>query len=131
MPRACCSGRRPERRLSSANRVDVKRVDRHRWERRRRALLIVGLSFALGALSAVALTWRLAESEPPTQMLSPTAAEIAQLEAVAASHDELPVAQLQQASRTAAPRPTATPAPAATSGSDTDGSDVDTLRRRD
>ena len=104
----------------------MKRVDRRRWERRRRALLTVGLSFALGALSAVALTWRLAETEPPAPVVSPTADEIARLEAAAAAHDELPAAQRQRpATRTTAAGSTAT------AGADIDAADVDTLRRRD
>ena len=43
----------------------MKRVDRRRSERRRQALQVVGLSFALGALVALGLTWRLAEPEAP------------------------------------------------------------------
>jgi peptidoglycan LD-endopeptidase LytH len=101
----------------------VKRVDRRRLERRRHALLIVGLSFALGALSAIALTWRLAESEPPESALSATSAEIATLEASVAAHDELPPASLQ---RQAAPA-----TPTATTGSETDRPDIEVLRRRD
>jgi murein DD-endopeptidase MepM/ murein hydrolase activator NlpD len=103
----------------------VKRVDRRRWERRRRALLVVGLSFALGALSAIALAWRVAESEPAAAAASATAAEIATLEAVAAAHDEVPPPQGRRGLAPAAPN-----TPTATSGSDTDGSDVDLLRRR-
>jgi peptidoglycan LD-endopeptidase LytH len=103
----------------------VKRIDRRRSDRRRQALLAVGLSFALGALSAIALTWRLDESTPPAPAMSETAAEISKLEAVAAAHDELPAEQVQRGVARAAPRPTAT------TGSDPNGSDVDLLRRRD
>ena len=39
----------------------MRRFERKRSERRRRLLTIVGLSFALGALSSSALSWRLAE----------------------------------------------------------------------
>ena len=101
----------------------MKRVDRQRFERRRRALLVIGLSFALGALTAIALSWRLAESEPPAALaMSPTEAEITALEAEAA-HDELPSAPVLE-------RPFV--APAATTGSSAgDGPDVETLRRRD
>jgi len=100
----------------------VKRVDRQRFERRRRAVLVVGLSFALGALSAIALTWRLAESEPPPAMaMSPTEAEIVALEAEAA-HDELPAGPVLE-------RPPV--APAATTGSSGESLDVETLRRKD
>ena len=103
----------------------MKRVDRRRSERRRQALLIVGLSFAVGALSAIALTWRLAESEPAAPVTSPTAAEIAALEAVVATHDELPPPV--EGRRDAAPAVR----PAATSGSEADRPDVELLRRRD
>ena len=41
----------------------MKRFERQRVERLRRGALIVGLSFALGALADVALTWRLHEFE--------------------------------------------------------------------
>ena len=100
----------------------MKRVDRRRSERRRRALLVAGLSFALGALTAMALSWRLAESEPPAIAISPTEAEIAALE-IEAAHDEVPSAPVLE-------RPVV--APAATTGSSAgDGPDVDVLRRRD
>jgi murein DD-endopeptidase MepM/ murein hydrolase activator NlpD len=99
----------------------VKRVDRRRTERRRRDLLIVGLSFALGALAAIGLTWRLVESEPPpAAALTATEAEIVALEAEAI-HDEVPTAPVLE-------RPVA---PAATTGSSGDGSDAEALRRRD
>lgn len=105
----------------------MKRVDRRRSERRRRALLVVGLSFAIGALSAIALTWRLAESEPaPMTTMSATEAEIAALEAEMAAHDELP-APATQRQFSAAPAPKPSP----TTGSDPDDRDVDILRRRD
>ena len=103
----------------------MKRVDRRRTERRRRGLLIVGLSFALGALSAIGLTWRLVESEPPPMpAMTATEAQIAALEAEAA-HVEI-----------AGPRPqralvAASGAPAATTGSISSGSDIDILRERD
>ena len=101
----------------------MKRVDRRRSERRQRALLVVGLSFALGALAAIALSWRLVESEPPPALaMSPTETEIAALEAEAI-HDEVPAAPVLE-------RPFV--APAATTGSNGgDGPDVETLRRRD
>ncbi len=41
----------------------MKRFERRRIERLRRVALIVGLSFALGALTDLALTWRLHEFE--------------------------------------------------------------------
>jgi murein DD-endopeptidase MepM/ murein hydrolase activator NlpD len=44
----------------------MKRVERRRVERLRRAATTIGLSFALGALVDVALTWRLHEFESTT-----------------------------------------------------------------
>ena len=53
----------------------MKRFERRRVERMQRGALIVGLSFALGALAAVALTWRLHEIEvrlkPDTTHVTP------------------------------------------------------------
>src|SRR5688500_15153432 len=91
----------------------VKRVDRQRSERRRRAILVVGLSFALGALSTIALTWRLAESEPPPVTgMTATEAEIVALEAEMAAHQELPAPAAQRQFAAATP-----PKPSATTGS--------------
>ena len=59
----------------------MKRVDRRRTERRQRLLLTVGLSFAIGALTAAGLTWRLGMREPAPASVSATEAEIAALEA--------------------------------------------------
>jgi murein DD-endopeptidase MepM/ murein hydrolase activator NlpD len=48
--------------------LQMRRFERRRFERVRRSAAIVGLSFALGALVDVALTWRLHEFElPPTR----------------------------------------------------------------
>lgn len=104
----------------------MKRVDRRRSERRRRTLLVIGLSFALGALSAIGLTWRLSESEPPrVTTMTATEAEIAALEAELAAHDELP-APATERQFTAAP-----PArPTATAGSASGDADVALLRQR-
>ena len=102
----------------------MKRVDRRRTERRRRGLLVVGLSFALGALAAIGLTWRLVESEPPSiPAMSATEAQIAALEAEAA-HVEIARPGSQRTL-------TAPTAPAATTGSAAGRSDIDMLRARD
>lgn len=37
----------------------MRRFERHRAERRRRALLVIGLSFSVGALTSLGLSWRL------------------------------------------------------------------------
>ena len=44
----------------------MRRVERRRIARIQRAATIVGLSFALGALVDVALTWRLHEFDTPS-----------------------------------------------------------------
>jgi murein DD-endopeptidase MepM/ murein hydrolase activator NlpD len=95
-------------------------VDRRRSERRRRVLLVVGLSFALGALAAQTLSWRLAEPEPAAETLTATEAEIAALE-TDASHDEVPAAPVVER---------AVVTPAGTTGARGDGADVEALRRK-
>lgn len=42
----------------------MRRFERKRTQRRRRLLTIIGLSFALGALSSAGLSWRLSEEGP-------------------------------------------------------------------
>jgi murein DD-endopeptidase MepM/ murein hydrolase activator NlpD len=105
-------------------------VDRRRVERWRRALLVVGLSFALGALAAIGLSWRLVESEPPPPAaMTATEAEIASLEAKAA-HDELP-APATHPVLVAPAGQSRLVAPTATTGSDGDTPDIEVLRRKD
>ena len=60
----------------------MRRIDRRRYERRLRTATIIGLSFALGALTAGALEWRLEQSPSPAAeaRISETEAEIAALE---------------------------------------------------
>ena len=41
----------------------MRRFERQRYERLRRLLVIVGLSFAAGALADTTLTWRLGRRE--------------------------------------------------------------------
>jgi murein DD-endopeptidase MepM/ murein hydrolase activator NlpD len=67
----------------------MKRFERRRFERRRRVVITVGLSFALGALTNDALTWRLhrgngpagpsatsaPEAEPAHEQLEPAGVE--------------------------------------------------------
>ena len=83
----------------------MRRVDRRRRERRFRVAAIVGLSFAVGALTAIGLEWRLqnAHGEADAPAASSTAAEIAALEAGRARPRD-------------APPPPAEPRPAGTSG---------------
>jgi murein DD-endopeptidase MepM/ murein hydrolase activator NlpD len=114
----------------------VKRVDRRRSERRRQALQVVGLSFALGALVALGLTWRLAEPEaPPPVAMSESAAEIAALEAEAA-HAEVAVPPSHGAITPAATTGARADNPRTdnlrtTDAVTADSADVDALRRRD
>jgi murein DD-endopeptidase MepM/ murein hydrolase activator NlpD len=48
----------------------MKRFERRRVERVRRAALTIGLSFAIGALTALGLTWRDSLSKPPAPDLA-------------------------------------------------------------
>jgi murein DD-endopeptidase MepM/ murein hydrolase activator NlpD len=50
----------------------VKRIERRRYERLRRLVVVVGLSFAAGALADVALSWRLGHREE-TRVVAPAA----------------------------------------------------------
>jgi murein DD-endopeptidase MepM/ murein hydrolase activator NlpD len=53
----------------------MRRFERRRVERRRRVFLTVGLSFALGALTNEALTWRLHRMNRPAGATATSAAE--------------------------------------------------------
>ena len=52
----------------------MRRFERQRTERRRRALVVIGLAFALGALTSLGLSWRLggfdAQDEVPPAMVA-------------------------------------------------------------
>ena len=61
----------------------MRRIDRRRQERLRRGALIIGLSFALGALVDTALTWRLHEFEDGTEVARATDATPAEARSVA------------------------------------------------
>lgn len=52
----------------------MRRVDRRRVERIRRAVLTIGVSFAIGALTAQALTWRL--TQQPSEHIPTEAAVV-------------------------------------------------------
>jgi murein DD-endopeptidase MepM/ murein hydrolase activator NlpD len=115
----------------------MRRVDRRRAERRRRALMTVGLSFAVGALSATALTWRLDESalEAPAIVMSDSEAEIAALEsgatdARAVMADPAPAHDPAEPRGAQRPGEDGDPAPAATTGSVAHGEAVASLRDR-
>jgi murein DD-endopeptidase MepM/ murein hydrolase activator NlpD len=53
----------------------MRRFERQRVERRRRVVITVGLSFALGALTSEALTWRLHRVNGPTGATATSAPE--------------------------------------------------------
>ena len=91
----------------------MKRVERRRLERVRRLAKIIGLSFALGALMDVALTWRLHEFD------------------IASSTTSVPPGPGgTSAQRTFARTPAPEPAPVATTGV-ARGTDVEVLRDRE
>lgn len=93
----------------------MRRVDRIRLEKRRRAVLVFGLAFTLGALTAGGLTWRL------DQLAARPLADID----LAAEPARAPIV------RTTPGEAAAAPAPTATSGSDdVDGDVVRLLRAR-
>ena len=104
----------------------MKRFERRRVERLRRVALVIGLSFALGALIDTALTWRLHEFDLPGSDTAP----------IAASVDAAPIAQpIAQPAATPAPRRAAEPAVVPTTGSVAGGEgvaegDVEGLRER-
>jgi murein DD-endopeptidase MepM/ murein hydrolase activator NlpD len=117
----------------------VRRVDRRRSERRRRTLLTAGLSFAIGALSATALSWRLDESDlgaPPAAVMSETEAEIAALESGStddgrdAPGDPAPAHDPAEPRGAQRPGEDGEPAAAATTGSVAHGAAVESLRDR-
>jgi murein DD-endopeptidase MepM/ murein hydrolase activator NlpD len=109
----------------------VKRIERRRLDRRLEVLRIVGLSFAVGAITAAALIWRL-EAQMLDSPLAPSAteAEIAALEA-----SSLGTADPEPAHDPGEPRGVQRPGergpePTATTGSVAHGDAVASLRRR-
>ena len=110
----------------------MRRIDRRRWERQMRLVRVVGLSFALGALTAATLVWRLdASANHASATVSGTAAEIAALEAMTPEP-----ADPEPAHDPAEPRGAQRPgergeAPTGTSGSVAHGAAVADLRERD
>ncbi len=105
----------------------MRRIDRRRRERRLRTLLVAGLSFALGALTAAGLVWRLDDTPGVAGVHeSATAAEIAALEAERAQ-----AADPEPAHDPAEPRGAQAPdRPTATTGA-SEGTGIDELRARD
>ena len=89
----------------------MRRVDRIRLEKRRRAVLVIGLAFTLGALTAGGLIWRL------DQLASRPLADVDLVS------EPAPAPSLSTTPAAAAPAP----APTATSGAD--DVDVDVVRR--
>ena len=108
----------------------MRRIDRRRRERQMRMLQIVGLSFAIGALTAAALVWRLDASMPSTPATVSRTGEILAPEAARDTADPEP------AHDPAEPRGTQRPgeqgeAYIGTTGSVAHSAAVEDLRRRD
>jgi peptidoglycan LD-endopeptidase LytH len=97
----------------------MRRFERRRMERVRRAVLTIGLSFALGALTNFALTWRLQGFDPAAPPGSAAAADPAPL------HDPAEPRAVEP------PGANDEPAPIATTGSTAYADVVETLRDRD
>ena len=110
----------------------MRRIDRRRREQQMRLVRVVGLSFAVGALTAATLVWRLdASADPTSASVSGPAAEIAALEATARES-----ADPEPAHDPAEPRGAQRPgeqgeAPTGTTGSVAHGAAVADLRDRD
>ena len=97
----------------------MKRVERRRVERIRRIALMIGLSFALGALVDTVLTWRLHEFDLGRGEIA------AAVEAVPVN-----VAGSEKTRPTSGTRPTGEPAPVATTGIVPRGTEIDLLKGR-
>jgi len=97
----------------------MKRVERRRVERLRRGAITIGLSFALGALTDLALTWRLQGFDPTAPPGSAAAADPAPL------HDPAEPRGVER------PGENGEAAPVATTGSTAHAGAVGTLRDRD
>lgn len=120
----------------------MRRIDRRRWDRRRRAAQTIGTSFALGALTALGLSWWVDERAPGP----PPPSAISEAEDEALSETEKQIAALEEALATPAdPAPAHDPAeprgverpgergerpPAGTTGSVAHATAVDELRDR-
>jgi murein DD-endopeptidase MepM/ murein hydrolase activator NlpD len=97
----------------------MKRYERRRVERLRRATIIVGLSFSLGALTTFGLTWRLQGFDPAAPPGS------------TASTDPAPLHDPAEPRAVERPGERGDPAPVATTGSAALRDALDTLRDRD
>ena len=95
----------------------MKRFERQRLERLRRFVITVGLSYSLGALSDVALTWRLHEFDSNTQVAARGQSGTA--------HDPAEPRGVER------PGERGDPPPVGTTGSVAMSNAVETLRRRD
>jgi murein DD-endopeptidase MepM/ murein hydrolase activator NlpD len=95
----------------------MKRFERRRLERVRRVVVMVGLSYALGALTDIALTWRLHEFDPRVEAVAGQQAQ--------AAHDPVePRGAERPGERGEAP-------PVGTTGSVATSNATESLRRRD
>jgi hypothetical protein len=96
----------------------MRRFERRRIERFRRATITVGLSFTLGALTTFGLTWRLQGFDPTTPPGS------------AATQDPAPLHDPAEPRAVERPGERGEPAPVATTGSAALRGAVETLRDR-
>ncbi len=106
----------------------MKRFERRRLERLRRAALVIGLSFAAGALADSALSWRLARHSAGGEAVLASAASAVERAADAANtpaHDPAAPRAVQR------PRGDEQPAPVSTTGTVVNEAVVDVLRDRD
>jgi len=95
----------------------MKRFERQRLERLRRFVITVGLSYSLGALTDVALTWRLHEFDPDPQIAARGQSRT--------PHDPVEPRGVER------PGERGDPPPVGTTGSVAMSNAVETLRRRD
>ena len=97
----------------------MRRIDRRRRERWRQAAITIGTSFAIGALTAAGLSWRLDARHP-----SPAAAPISVTADPAPAHDPGEPRPVER------PGENGDPAPVATTGAVAHEEAVGVLRRR-
>lgn len=102
----------------------MRRFERRRVERLRRTAAVAGLSFALGALVDVALTWRMHE-------LDSAAANAPRLSGGEAPRAATPASAAARSHADAPRRASLAPPAVATSGVVDYGTAIDTLRERD
>jgi murein DD-endopeptidase MepM/ murein hydrolase activator NlpD len=109
--------------------LQMRRVDRRRYERARRLALLIGLSFAGGALTDAGLTWRL--RAPGTSAHPSSMAGTPRVVATTSAADPSPAHDPAEPRAVERPGERGEPAPIATTGSVAHGDAVEDLRGRD